>query len=101
DNLSLIIALVLNSLPVFVAMFAAQYIIAIKWGWAPPTVGANATWGAMLLPATVIALTITVTGMRLMRGSVIEARDEDYVRTAYAKGLTSRQVIPTHILRNS
>lgn len=101
DNLSLIIALVLNSLPVFVAMFAAQYIIAVKWGWAPPTVGANATWGAMFLPALVIALTITVTGLRLMRGSVIEARDEDYVRTAYAKGLTSKKVVPTHILRNS
>lgn len=101
DNLSLIIALVLNSLPVFVAMFAAQYIIAIKWGWAPPTVGANATWGAMFLPALVIALTIAVTGLRLMRGSVIEARDEDYVRTAYAKGLTSKQVVPRHIMRNS
>ena len=101
DNLSLIIALVLNSLPVFVAMFAAQYIIAIKWGWAPPTVGSNSSWGAMFLPALVIALTITVTGLRLMRGSVIEARDEDYVRTAYAKGLTSKKVIPTHILRNS
>ena len=101
DNISVVIALVLNSMPVFVGMFLAQYFVGIKWGWAPVTVGANATWGAMFLPALVIALTIYVSGMRLMRGSVIESRREDYVRTAYAKGLTSRRIIPVHIARNS
>jgi len=101
DNVSLVIALIFNSTPVFVAMFLAQYFVGIKWGWAPVTVGGDTTWGAMLLPAAVIALTIFVTGMRLMRGSVIEAQHEDYVRTAYAKGLTSRRVIPVHVMRNS
>ncbi len=101
DNLNVVVALVLTSIPAFVAMFLAQYFIGIKLGWAPVTVGANATWGAMFLPALVIALTVYVTGMRLMRGSVIEARNEDYVRTAYAKGLTSRRIIPVHVARNS
>lgn len=101
DNMSLVVALVLSSIPVFVAMFLAQFFIGYKLGWAPVTVGANATWGAMLLPALVIALTIFVTGMRLMRGSVIEARQGDYVRTAYAKGLTHRRIVPVHIARNS
>ncbi len=101
DNISVVVALVFNSLPVFVGMFLAQYFVAIRWGWAPVTVGANATWGAMFLPALVIALTIYVSGMRLMRGSVIESRREDYVRTAYAKGLTSKRIIPVHIARNS
>lgn len=101
DNISVVVALILNSMPVFVGMFLAQFFIGIKLGWAPVTVGANATWGAMLLPAIVIALTIYVSGMRLMRGSVIESRREDYVRTAYAKGLTSKRIIPVHIARNS
>ena len=101
DNSSLVIALVLSSMPVFVALFIAQYVVAIKWGLAPPTTGSNTTFAGMWLPATVIAVTIYVTGMRLMRGSVIEARSEDYVRTAYAKGLTSRKVVPSHVLRNS
>jgi len=101
DNISVVIALILNSMPVFVGMFLAQFFIGIKLGWAPVTVGANATWGAMFLPALVIALTIYVSGMRLMRGSVIESRREDYVRTAYAKGLTSKRIIPVHIARNS
>jgi len=101
DNANLVAALVLSSLPVFVAMFLAQYFIGIKLGWAPVTVGQDTTWGAMFLPALVIALTIYVTGMRLMRGSVIESRQADYVRTAYAKGLTHRRIVPVHIARNS
>ncbi len=101
DNANLVIALVFSSIPPFVAMFIAQYFIAIKLGWAPVTVGANTTWGAMFLPALVIALTVYVTGMRLMRGSVIEAQSADYVRTASAKGLTRRRIVPVHIARNS
>lgn len=101
DHASLLLALVLNSIPPFVALFIAQYFIGIKLGWAPVTVGANTTWGAMLLPGITIALTLYVVGMRLMRGSVIEAREGDYVRTAYAKGLTSKRVTPVHVARNS
>ena len=101
DHSSLLLALVLNSIPPFVALFVAQYFIAIKLGWAPVTVGANATWGSLMLPGITIALTIYVIGMRLMRGSVIEAREGDYVRTAYAKGLTSRRITPVHVARNS
>ncbi|WP_084125688.1 ABC transporter permease [Demequina sp. NBRC 110054] len=101
DHASLVFALVLNSIPPFVALFVAQYFVGIKWGLAPVTVGANATWGALLLPGITIALTIYVVGMRLMRGSVIEAREGDYVRTAYAKGLTSKRVVPVHVARNS
>jgi oligopeptide transport system permease protein len=101
DHSNLVIALVLSSVPPFVALFVAQYFIGIKLNWAPVTVGDNATYAAMLLPAIVIALTIFVTGMRLMRGSVIEAQSAEYVRTAAAKGLTRRRIIPVHIARNS
>ncbi len=101
DHSSLVIALVLSSIPPFVALFVAQYFIGIKLDLAPVTVGANATWATMLLPASVIAFTIYVTGMRLMRGSVIEAQSADYVRTAAAKGLTRGRIIPIHIARNS
>jgi len=101
DNVNLVTALVLSSVPPFVALFVAQYFIGIKLGWAPVTVGANTTYAAMFLPAAVIALTIYVTGMRLMRGSVIDAQSADYVRTAAAKGLSRKRIIPVHIARNS
>jgi len=101
DHSSLVVALVFNSIPVFVAMYLAQYYFGVKLGWFPTTVGANVSWYSLFLPAAVIALTIYVTGMRLMRGSVIDARSADYVRTAYAKGLTTSRIIPAHVARNS
>jgi hypothetical protein len=39
--------------------------------------------------------------MRLMRGSVIDTLNQDWVRTAYSKGLSRGRVIPVHVLRNS
>ncbi|MFV0452465.1 MAG: ABC transporter permease [Propioniciclava sp.] len=101
DNLTVVVALVLNSIPPFVALFIAQYCLGIQLGWFPVTVGGDTSLRAMFLPALVIALTVYVVGMRLMRGSVLESLHEDYVRTAYAKGLTSRRVVPVHVARNS
>ncbi|MCW4458069.1 ABC transporter permease [Microbacterium sp. MPKO10] len=101
DNAMLIISLVLMSLPIFVIAFLAQFFVAIQWGWASPTVGGNTAWWNMLLPAIVLALSLYATSMRLMRGSTVETLGNDFVRTAYSKGLGRRRVIPVHVLRNS
>lgn len=101
DNSMLIISLVLMSLPIFVIAFLAQFFVAIQWGWASPTVGGNTAWWNMLLPAIVLALSLYATSMRLMRGSTVETLGNDFVRTAYSKGLGRRRVIPVHVLRNS
>lgn len=101
DNFMLVLSLILMSLPIFVIAFLAQYFIAIQAGWASPTVGGDTSWGNMLLPAIVLALSLYATSMRLMRGSTVETLGNDYVRTAYAKGLSRRRVIPVHVLRNS
>ncbi|WP_062461639.1 ABC transporter permease [Demequina soli] len=101
DNVMLVVGLILLSVPIFVLCFVAQYFVAIKWGWASPTVGADTSVGNMWLPAVVLALSLFTTGMRLMRGTVIDTRSRDFVRTAYAKGLPGRRVIPVHVLRNS
>src|SRR5699024_149328 len=79
----------------------AQFFVAIQWGWASPTVGGNTAWWNMLLPAIVLALSLYATSMRLMRGSTVETLGNDFVRTAYSKGLGRRRVIPVHVLRNS
>jgi oligopeptide transport system permease protein len=39
--------------------------------------------------------------VRLTRSSVIETKNLDFVRTAYSKGLSSKRIVPVHILRNS
>ena len=101
DNTMLIIALIFVALPIFVLSFLAQYFLAIQWGWFKPTVGAQNNWGDLWLPAIVLGLSLYATSMRLMRSSVIDTLNQDWVRTAYSKGLPRRRVIPVHVLRNS
>lgn len=101
DNTMLVVALVFVALPVFVLAFLAQYFLAIQWGWFKPTVGAQNNWGDLWLPAIVLGLSLYATSMRLMRSSVIDTLNQDWVRTAYSKGLPRRRVIPVHVLRNS
>ncbi|AZS37236.1 Dipeptide transport system permease protein DppB [Microbacterium lemovicicum] len=101
DNTMLVIALIFVALPIFVLSFLAQYFLAIQLGWFKPTVGAQNDWGDLLLPALVLGFSLYATSMRLMRSSVIETLNQDWVRTAYSKGLPRRRVIPVHVLRNS
>ncbi|MEZ3115362.1 ABC transporter permease [Halobaculum sp. MBLA0147] len=54
-----------------------------------------------ILPALAIGTGSTALLMRLMRSSMVEEMDKDYVRTARAKGLPERTVVTKHVLRNS
>ena len=101
DNGALIVALLFVALPIFVLCFLAQYFLAIQLGWFKPTVGGQNDWGDLWLPALVLGFSLYATSMRLMRGSVIDTLNQDWVRTAYSKGLPRRRVIPIHVLRNS
>ncbi|WP_341935022.1 ABC transporter permease [Microbacterium sp. LWO14-1.2] len=101
DNTALVIALVAIAIPIFVLCFIAQYFLAIQWGWFKPTVGAENDWGGLWLPAIVLGFSLFAVSMRLMRSSVIDTLNQDWVRTAYSKGLPRGRVIPVHVLRNS
>ncbi len=101
DNANLIIGLLFLSLPIFVIAFIAQYGLGLKLGWFSPTVSSGAPLKDLLLPALVLGLSLYPTSMRLTRASVIDTMNQDYVRTAYAKGLSRGRVVPVHVLRNS
>ena len=101
DNTALIIALVFVAIPIFVLCFLSQYFLAIQWELFRPTVGAQNDWGDLWLPALVLGFSLYAISMRLMRGSVIDTLNQDWVRTAYSKGLPRSRVVPVHVLRNS
>ncbi|MBN9606418.1 MAG: ABC transporter permease [Actinomycetales bacterium] len=101
DNVTLLIGLVLISMPVFVLAFVAQWFFGIQLGIFRATVGPGAPWGDLILPAIVLAALNFAFTMRLTRASVIETNAQDFVRMAYGKGLRSERVVPVHILRNS
>lgn len=101
DHASLAASLVLISLPVFVIAFVAQFVFGVWLGWARTTVGNGAPWQDLVLPAIVLAAASFAQVMRLTRASTLETMNQDFVRTAYSKGLSRKRVIPVHILRNS
>ena len=63
--------------------------------------GAVAHLRHLFLPALTIALSLTPILVRSLRGSILEAMESDYVKTARAKGLRERTVVLGHILRNA
>jgi peptide/nickel transport system permease protein len=63
--------------------------------------GLFAGLAALVLPALALAAVQAAILARVTRSSVLEALREDYVRTARAKGLTRRQVLWRHVLRNA
>jgi oligopeptide transport system permease protein len=101
DNATLVVTLVLLSLPIVVLAPLAQLIFGIKLGWFPPTAGRDASFYALLLPALVLGTVVVATELRVTRTAVAENLRSDYVRTARAKGLPRRRVIGVHVLRNS
>ncbi|UWF78107.1 MULTISPECIES: ABC transporter permease [Microbacterium] len=101
DNAMLVLALIFIAVPIFVLAFLAQYFLAVQLGWFRPTVGARNDWGDLWLPAIVLGVSVYATSMRLTRASTIDTLNQDWVRTAYSKGLPRRRVLPVHVLRNS
>ncbi len=102
-----VVALAGYSVPVFWLALLLIYFFAVDLAWLPAGgsgVDAKTLWGkAQFLVLPVAALTLTGLGAitRFMRGEMIEALRQDYVRTARAKGLSYRRVVMGHAFRNA
>lgn len=101
DSAMLVLSLVVIAIPVFILGFLAQYFLGVEWGIAPVTVGANASFPRLVVPALVLGSLSFAYVLRLTRNAIAENMDADHVRTATAKGLGRRRVVTVHILRNS
>ena len=101
DSTMLVVSLFLIAVPIFVFGFVMQFIVGVKLGWVPPTVGGNASFQRLILPAIVLGSVSFAYVLRLTRTSVAENMNADHVRTATAKGLSERDVVTRHVMRNS
>lgn len=101
DTVILIISLLLISVPTFVTGFIMQYLIGVKWRLLSVTAGNDPGFLDLLMPAIVLGSVSMAYIIRLTRGEISSNMNEDYVRTARAKGMGRRQVFVRHVLRNS
>ena len=88
------------SMPVFWAALLLQYVFAYKLGWFPVS-GADSGWRSYVLPAVVLGWSSAGTIARLTRSNLLETLEEDYIRTAWAKGLNQSGVIVRHAFKNA
>jgi len=100
DNLVLVSTLFIIAIPIFVVGSVLQLIFGVKLGWFPVT-SVNGTWNELILPGFVLGAVSIALVARLTRATLSETLRADYVRTAKAKGLTTRRVITVHALRNA
>jgi ABC-type dipeptide/oligopeptide/nickel transport system permease component len=98
DNALSVIALVGISLPGFVLGPLLMFFFAV-WLDLLPASGYG-SWKNIILPAVTLGAALSALLTRMVRSSVIEELNEDYVRTARAKGLSERKVIYKHVLKN-
>ncbi|HEY7035379.1 MAG TPA: ABC transporter permease [Thermomicrobiales bacterium] len=106
DNVAMFLALLGVSMPSFWLALTLMLLFAVRIPWFPPSgLGGSATsWDGirhLVLPVTVLALGSAGGLARYTRSSMLEVINNDYVRTARAKGLADRVVIVRHALRNA
>ena len=108
DQFVTIGAMVALSIPTFWFGLVVIYVFSVKLGWLPPgnisPVG-NESFIVFLHhligPSMVLGLVTTAIWSRFMRSSMLDVINQDYVRTARAKGVSERIVLVKHVLRNA
>ncbi len=111
DQVGTFVSMVGFSVPPFFSGVLIIVIFSVHLGWFPSiydtTLVVN-SWETfvtqlkqMIMPVMVLALQTTAQISRFMRASMLDNLNQDYVRTARAKGLTESVVVMTHVLRNS
>jgi peptide/nickel transport system permease protein len=107
DYVGRVVAVSGLSLPDFWLGTLVITFAAIWFNWIPP-IGYSSLWTdpwrnlqQFLLPAAVLGFRLSAATMRMTRSTVLEVLREDYVRTAWAKGLAGRLVVYKHALKNA
>ena len=111
DQVGTFITMVGYSVPPFFSGVLVIVIFSVQLGWLPSiydTTHRVVDWETfvvqlkqMVMPVMVLALQTTAQISRFMRASMLDNLNQDYVRTARAKGLSEQIVVMVHVLRNS
>ncbi|MBE7003432.1 MAG: ABC transporter permease [Ruminococcaceae bacterium] len=105
DTFSMVVAMIGVSVPSFILGALLQYYLALKLNQAVGhQILAVQGWGSFkqtVLPAFALGLGSLATVSRLMRTSMLDVLNQDYIKTARAKGLSRRGILWRHAVRNA
>lgn len=107
DYLTRSFSILMLAVPSFWMGTMVMVFPSIWWGWSPQmnfvpfTVDPVQNLKQMILPALILGTALSAITMRLTRTMMLEVLRQDYIRTAWAKGLSERLVVIRHALRNA
>ena len=99
DRVGMTLAVSGISFPAFALGMVLMQVFAVQLNWLP-TVGAD-TWKHYILPSVTLGAAVAAIMARFTRSSFVDILQEDFIRTARAKGLSEPVVIAKHGLRNA
>lgn len=99
DRTSLLVSLIGQSFPAFWLAIMLILIFSETFAILPPS--GRGGWQHLIMPAIVLATYSTAIIMRLLRSSMIEVLQSDYIRTARGKGVSECNIVLKHALRNA
>lgn len=99
DRLGMTLAVTGISFPAFALGMLLMQIFSVDLGWLP-TVGAD-SWQHYILPSLTLGAAVASVMARFTRSSFVDVLSEDYMRTAWAKGVSETWVVLKHGLRNA
>ena len=98
DNVSMVVSLIGVSMPIFWLAVMLILLFSLKLNLFP-VYGAD-SWKSIVLPAISLGFMNMASIARTTRSSMVETIRQDYIRTAYAKGLSRKTIIMRHAFRN-
>jgi len=105
DRVVMILCTVGLSISILVYIIVFQYVFAYKLGWFPVQGWGNSFWQNLVVYSTLPVLILLVVSiapdLRLFRTFILDEINQDYVRTARAKGLSEDRIMWVHVLRNA
>src|SRR5690554_3179180 len=99
DNATMFVSLLGVSMPTFWQALLLIILFSANLKWLPST--GFESWQQMILPVFALTTSSMGTIARITRSSMLDVLDQDYIRTAQAKGVKDSQVISVHALRNA
>ncbi len=99
DRFFVILSVALMSINYLVYIVAGQYFLAYKQGWFP--VWGYESWQYLVLPVIIGVISGLGSNIRFYRTIMLDEMYKDYVRTAYAKGVSKPRVLFVHVLKNA
>ena len=107
DYLARSFSILMLSVPSFWVGTMVMVFPSIWWGWSPEVKFVSfatdplQSLKQMLIPAVILGTALSAVTMRMTRTMMLEVLRQDYIRTAWAKGLSERLVVLRHALRNA